>query len=608
MKHPFSTSLLPFLSSFFSLLKTTDASCVVRPPDKNEVCLGFWETKPSCPADYERIKYGSCGCKWGFCTKSYYKCKGIPKCCDGWSGGSSCNKPICTNGCNSGVCISPKSCDCPDGYSGSSCEIAPLPSVEKLTVLTLNFACRDVAPFSACDNCQTRFKLLAAAFANESSVEGLPDLDSVDVILAQELGTDKNNFAQISSALQDRGFKYNTGDPSPTPSDIICDDPLLFDIDDKQIGSALSGLESGGLVTWSRYPIIDTHAQNWCAHSLPVPAGYLLTLLDVAGRAITVINLHAMAEFDFGLEDSAEDVRTYQFGELSGLAKTVSDSFHGDKIPFSVVLGGDFNEDAYSRESQAPDPNCGLISSTLVERKFSSVGLDIHDACGSNVIGEATWDTTKNDLADRFSDGSAHQVLDYLIQYSSSHSGESPKNIVGVLKSKVAWNGKFCEDTFSGHTFTDTAYALSDHNTVTATFQLPQGEANSNVNAALAAFNNAIDSWTNGKLADNAACGQEDSLCFDDSDCCSKDYSWTFEGQHCDGIYCKPCNELGGPCGTQIKGSECCGYYDYSSGLGAHCELFFSGGPKCIQKFDSGASCLFNEECQSLRCNWFRCD
>ena len=56
-----------------------------------------------------------------------------------------------------------------------------------LTVLTINFACRDVAPLSGCDNCATRFGLIADAISgtNLSAYSGLPDLDSVDVVIAQ---------------------------------------------------------------------------------------------------------------------------------------------------------------------------------------------------------------------------------------------------------------------------------------------------------------------------------------------------------------------------------------------------------------------------------------
>uniref|UniRef100_A0A7S2IEL5 EGF-like domain-containing protein n=1 Tax=Helicotheca tamesis TaxID=374047 RepID=A0A7S2IEL5_9STRA len=587
-------------SPFSSIV--TEAACIVEPGDFEKGCH-FFLSAPSCPSGYKRVKYGDCGCRWGVCTKSYYRCEGVPRCCGGWTGGSACDVPICEDGCNAGECVLPGICECPEGYDGKSCEIAPPPSVDELTVMTLNFACRDTFPFSGCDNCQTRFDLLRKAILGDADFEGLPDLDLVDVILAQELGTEKENFEQISSALKDRGFQYTTGDPAPTADDSICSDPLVFDSDDKDAGSSISGLNSGGLVTWSKFPIVGTHAQNWCAHTFPLPAGYLSTLLDVGnGRAIAVINLHAMPEYDLQIE--AEDVRAYQFGELSGFAGELSNLFHDSNTPFSVILGGDFNEDIYSRNSLSANPGCGSITSDLVEQKFGSVGLHIRDACTSNKIGNPTWDPTRNDLAGRFSESGTHQVLDFLIQHSSSHAGNGPENVVSVLKSKTPWSGQFCEGYLDVPS-SGTASALSDHNVVTATFQLPQGTSTSNMDDALATYKNAINSWINGNLVDNAACGQEGSGCGTDSDCCSKEHSWTSSGQYCNNLYqCEPCRELHGSCGPQIEGSMCCGYNDYKSDRGTHCEIVGNLGAICIRKFVDGTSCLWDEECRSKRCIW----
>ena len=68
-----------------------------------------------------------------------------------------------------------------------------------------------------------------------------------------------------------------------------------------------------GCRTWSRYPIVETHAQNWCVHVFVTPSGYQTSLLDVDGRAVVVVNLHAMPQFDFG--PNPEDIRTYQLTE-----------------------------------------------------------------------------------------------------------------------------------------------------------------------------------------------------------------------------------------------------------------------------------------------------
>ena len=83
-----------------------------------------------------------------------------------------------------------------------------------LTVLTINFACRDVAPLSGCDNCATRFGLIADAISgtNLSAYSGLPDLDSVDVVIAQaRLRTLTHVVSSTAAAAAPRA-------PDPGPS------------------------------------------------------------------------------------------------------------------------------------------------------------------------------------------------------------------------------------------------------------------------------------------------------------------------------------------------------------------------------------------------------
>jgi len=616
------SAIFSALAAHAFLLRKALASCTVDTPSIEQGCHGWWNrpSSSSCPSGYSQQKYGSCSCRWGICTKSNYRCINNRNCCDGWTGGL-CDLPVCSGGCNLGECVGPDACECREGYLGDSCEVAPLASLDdsdELTVLTINFACRDVDPLAACDNCQTRFDLIAEAF-NEGSTnaEGLPDLNSVDVVLAQELGTEKSNFDQISSALEIRGFIYTTGAPGPVANDRICDDPLTFDNDGKELFASLSGLRSGGLVTWSKHPINAVHKQNWCAHLFPSPSGYLVTLLDVGGgRSVVVFNLHAMPEYDLGIDNSAEGVRAYQFGELSGLAGKLSENFSNAGIPYSVLLGGDFNEDAYGKNSQRSEAACDLITSSLVQQKFESIGLDIKAACEENAIGVPTWDPWSNDLADRFSDDSTHEVLDYLIQHSSSHASLMANNAVSVFKTKDVWTGEFCDNTslgglIPGNLDEGEAHALTDHNIVTATFKLPNRAIIGGNNDAVSLFDDTIFAWDNG-LVDETACGQEASVCWTDDDCCDAEYSWTGQGQHCNGIYCKPCSATDGPCELQLEGSSCCGYDDYTSGQGTYCETNLSLKGMCILKFAQGGGCTFDEECQSHCCSgwlwWRRCE
>lgn len=486
-----------------------------------------------------------------------------------------------------------------------------------MKVMTLNFACRDLYPLAACDNCQTRLDRIASAILNEEEVDGLPNLDTVDVFMAQELGTASENFQQISDALARRGFRYFTREPAPTAADPICQDPILWNQNDKEIAAGVTGLQSGGLVTWSRYPIMDHLAQNWCNHLFPTPSGYLLTLLDVGGgRVAAVFNLHMTPEYDTALLYT-KDIRTFQFGEVSALANNLRGAFREARVPFSIVLGGDFNEDIYNRQSKRTTSNCGLLlndDSQLVKQKFDSLNLDVTEACQRGIIGTPTWDPTNNDQAKRGSSSGTHQVLDYLIQHSSSSSSVNvtPINQVTTLKTKRAWQGQFCIDTNLGEAgrnnlYTSNAYALADHNLVTASFLLPIGSG-SLVDAYLA-FNNVVRKWNNdihGEV-DRAACGQQDTVCRTDADCCTAEYSWNGQGQHCDSDFaCSPCASLGQGCGAQWEGSECCKYEDYSSGRGAHCEMdsWTSVTATCILKFSKGEACLWDEECQSKNCSW----
>lgn len=227
-----------------------------------------------------------------------------------------------------------------------------------LTVLSINFACRDAAPFSGCDNCVARFTHIANAISGNASAAqyaGLPDLETVDVILAQELSTPLATYADnLGRALVARGFVHSTGPPAPSVSDPQCaDSPAPFgNLATRAAFSSLTGLASGGLVTFSKHPIRRVLKQNWCVTNLPAPSGYVAALLDVNGSSsAVVVNLHAFPEYDFGID--AVHLRTYQFSELSTLARKLASALEGIGAAFAIVLGGDFNEDAFRGQVQA---------------------------------------------------------------------------------------------------------------------------------------------------------------------------------------------------------------------------------------------------------------
>ena len=560
----------------------------------------------SCPPGHQLQSYSSCGL-WGIAK--YRRCLGTI-CCAGFSG-SGCKLPVCDGGCGHGTCTAPGKCTCTQGYTGAKCShrLAPAP---KLTVLSINFACRDVAPLAGCDNCKTRFDLMASAISGAPGFSGVANFTDVDVVIAQELGTSEHNFAQITAALSSRGFTHTTGAPAPTASDPHCANPPgpFFSLTAKKAFSALSGLQSGGLVTFSKHPIVKSARQNWCAHNLPAPAGYLSTLLDVGGVATLVVNVHLFPEYDFGIQ--AADVRTYQFSELSAYANAATAMLRATGSPFAVVLGGDFNEDAYGLTSTANGRRCERIS-VGAATKLASVSLDVHAACASGAIGVPTWSPSTNDLSARFTEGNKHEVLDYIVMHSSSSEAKPPAapNSVATLKANAKWSGTFCDSSSLGTlggTRRGEASALTDHNSVTATFRLPDAPADRATALfwTTNAFNMMLRPWVTSKGAQEASCGQTGALCASDSNCCEARVSWSGVEQHCDrtSFTCAACVPLGGSCGStllQIEGSPCCGDDDYSPGNGAHCEMTLSG-PTCVRKFNRGHTCLYDTECQSRNC------
>ena len=126
---------------------------------------------------------------------------------------------------------------------------------------------------------------------------------------------------------------------------------------------------------------------------------------------------------------------------------------------YSILFGGDFNEDVFSGAARSSTPDCDLITSADVQAKFASIGMDVASACAAGLIGTPTWDPLTNDLAYEFtSTKEAVEVLDLLIQHSSSAPSPTPppaaagddvllKNVVSTLKTEEAWAGTFCDVT-----------------------------------------------------------------------------------------------------------------------------------------------------------------
>lgn len=274
------------------------------------------------------------------------------------------------------------------------------------------------------------------------------------------------------------------------------------------------------------------------------------------------------------------------------------------------MLGGDFNEDAYGLASSSSGRRCDLISEAAAT-KLAAVSLDVRAACASGAVGTPTWSPSSNDLAGRFNGvGGKHEVLDYILLHSSSSGPATPAapNSVETLKVDRKWSGTFCGSSVLGtlgETYSGEASALTDHNTVTATIQLPDVPMNGKATGAAAAFESMLRSWRSDAGAQEAACGQSGALCAFDTNCCEAHFSWSHVEQHCSETFkCEACTPLGGTCGDtllQIEGSPCCGYDDYSSGNGAHCELTLNG-PICVPKFHRGHGCVWDEECHSRDC------
>lgn len=208
----------------------------------------------------------------------------------------------------------------------------------------------------------------------------------------------------------------------------------------------------------------------------------------------------------------------------------------GAGAEFSVLLAGDFNEDAFRLASTETHGSCALITSDLVVAKFAALGLNVSAACSAGTIGTATWDPTLNDLADRFSSNNFHQVLDYVIEHSTSapaggRVSDHGANVVHTAKTAASqsWAGTFCSSSMlgeTGDTTTGSATALTDHNMVTARFSLPVAPSDGTLPAGVqSGFATVVADWVGGTVGDGA-CGQLETPCLADSNCCNGPYSW----------------------------------------------------------------------------------
>jgi hypothetical protein len=468
------------------------------------------------------------------------------------------------------------------------------PEKSTVNVMTWNMACRDFSPYAGCDNCDTRMAHIADAIDGKVGYEGLPNFDDLDVIVGQELFTDTATFQKITDALKRKGFTHVTA-PMPDASSPQCGTPI-------QLGAKLAGVkkgDNGGLVMWSRYPVKSFKSRLWCAHAFPTYQGYTTALLEVEGRNVVMFNMHMMPEIS---ELQSEDIRMYQFSEIVNLAKDIDTKLSATGAAYSIIVGGDYNEDAYSMNHTGAFSDCNKITDTDVKTKFHALNFDLDDSCQKGAIGASTWDPTVNDLAAKFSSSGKHEVLDYLIEYAHSGAFADTLNVVHNLRYTSGWTGQFCNDAFQGEisgTTSGTVRSLSDHNAVVARFALPAMNASTpNVTTV---FNTAFDQFA----VQTAACGQADAACVVDSNCCrSPEYAFDGHGYQCNMGTCERAKLEGESCSWISQGSECGWYNEYGTGKGLHCDTSFgSSSGKCVEKYTAGSSCVFDHECDSGECS-----
>jgi len=309
---------------------------------------------------------------------------------------------------------------------------------------------------------------------------------------------------------------------------------------------------------------------------------------------VVVFNMHMMPEVDLGPME-AESLRMYQFSEIANQAKEIDARLHAADAAYSIIIGGDYNEDAYHLNHRSPEVACERMGDVDVNTKFHALNFDLEHSCRNGLVGAPTWDPTHNDLAGRFSRTGKHEVLDYLIEYANSEQVGGTPNLVHNVRYTPGWSGQFCDDALQGvlgGTARGTAHSLSDHNAVVARFALPPLTGTS-VDAT-GIFQGTFDQFP----VQAAACGQADTQCMTDSNCCrSPEYAFDGNGYQCNHGVCERAKLEGERCQWMAQGSECLGYDTYPGGL--HCE---SG--TCVRKYRRGQSCLYDHECDSRDCHW----
>lgn len=189
----------------------------------------------------------------------------------------------------------------------------------EFSVLTMNMACRDTPNFVGCDNCETRFGLMAAALRGDAGYTGVPDLNAVDLVIAQEVGTDNADlYKALADVLVAKGFTRSldgSNVPHPDKDSPQCRSqwpPSSF-LDD----AAEFFFPNGGLVVWSKYPILAYQDRDWCSHGFPTISGFVSVLLNVENVPVSVTNVHMFPQVGtacaFGLQSRAEGPRAGMF-------------------------------------------------------------------------------------------------------------------------------------------------------------------------------------------------------------------------------------------------------------------------------------------------------
>ena len=78
--------------------------------------------------------------------------------------------------------------------------------------------------------------------------------------------------------------------------------------------------------------------------------------------------------------------------QVGSFVRTIADELRSAGFEYSVLMAGDFNEDAFELQSTQPAGSCSLIRPGLVVDKFASLNLDLAAACADGRIGYGNLD------------------------------------------------------------------------------------------------------------------------------------------------------------------------------------------------------------------------